>query len=193
MSEPDDVEVWVVRHGPTLWSVTGRHTGSSDIPLSDDGEREAKALQDRLDGVPFDVRLVSPLQRALRTAELAGVVGAQVEPLVREWDYGAAEGLTRAEMARRLGVARWSPWADAVPGGEQLADVAARADAVAALLRARTGRRALVVAHGHFLRILAARWCGLPAVAAQHLELEPARVGVLGGDRGTPTVRRWNA
>lgn len=192
MSEADGVEVWVVRHGPTEWSQRGKHTGRSDIPLTPEGEREATALKARLDGVAFDLRLVSPLQRALRTAELAGVVDATVEPLVREWDYGDAEGLTRAEYAERAGVQRWSPWADEVPDGETLDEVCERADRVAALLRERDGGRTLIVGHGHFLRILAARWIGLPAVTAQHLELDPARISVLGADRGTPTIRRWN-
>ncbi len=191
MSEPD-VEIWVVRHGPTRWSSVGKHTGRSDIPLTPEGEQEAVALRERLDGVAFDVRVVSPLLRARRTAELAGVVDPEVEPRVREWDYGDFEGLTRAEIGERLGVAHWSPWEDEVVGGEALADVSARADEVVALLRERTRERALVVAHGHFLRILAARWCRLDPGAGQHLELEPARISVLGVDRGTPTIRSWN-
>jgi broad specificity phosphatase PhoE len=186
-------DIWVVRHGPTLWSSQLRHTGRTDVPLTPEGEREATALAERLRGVDFDVRLVSPLVRARRTAELAGVVDPEIDPDVREWDYGDYEGLTRAEIRARLGVERWSPWDDGVVGGETLADVAARADAVAARLRARTRERALVVAHGHFLRILAARWCGLDATAGAHLELDPARISVLGSDRGTPTITRWNA
>jgi probable phosphoglycerate mutase len=185
-------EIWLVRHGATEWSAQGRHTGRTDLPLTPDGERAAVALRDRLAGVRFDLRLVSPLLRARRTAELAGVVDAEVEPRTREWDYGDYEGLTRAEICARLGVDHWSPWDDPVAGGETLADVAARADEAAVLLRARTGERAVVVAHGHFLRILAARWCGLDAGAGAHLELEPASVSVLGSDRGTPTIRHWN-
>ncbi len=192
VSEPDGIEIWVIRHGPTRWSAVSRHTGRSDIPLTPEGEREAVALKERLDGVGFDVRLVSPLQRARRTAELAGVVDLEVEPRVREWDYGDFEGMTRAEISDRLGVESWSPWEDEVVGGERLADVAARADEVAAMLRERTRERALLVAHGHFLRVLGARWCGLPAVTGAHLELEPARISVLGVDRGTPTIRTWN-
>lgn len=189
----DDIEVWAVRHGPTLWSGQGRHTGRTDVPLTDDGEAEAVAIKWRLDAVDFDVRLVSPLERARRTAELAGVTGADVEPLVREWDYGDAEGLTRAEMRDRLGDPAWTVWSGTMPGGESLAEVAARADAVAALLRERTRQRALVVAHGHFLRVLAVRWCGLDPALAEHLELDPARICVLASDRGTPTVRAWNS
>lgn len=192
-AEAPDVEVWVVRHGPTEWSAVARHTGRTDIPLTPEGEAEAAALAPRLAEVDFDLRLVSQLQRARRTAELAGVGDAEVTPLVREWDYGDFEGLTRADIRERLGVDHWSPWDDEVVGGESLEDVAHRADQVVALLRERTAKRALVVAHGHFLRILAARWCDLPARAAAHLELDPARVSVLGVDRGTPTVRRWNA
>jgi probable phosphoglycerate mutase len=187
-----DVEVWVVRHGPTEWSASGRHTGRTDVPLTDEGEAEAVAVKWRLDAVDFDVRLVSPLERARRTAELAGVTGAETEPLVQEWDYGAAEGLTRAEMRERLGLPGWTVWSGELPGGESLADVAARADEVVARLRERTKERALVIAHGHFLRILAVRWCGLPAELAEHLELDPARIGVLADDRGTPTIRSWN-
>lgn len=188
-----DVEVWVVRHGPTQWSAAGRHTGRTDVPLTDEGEAEALAVKWRLDAVDFDVRMVSPLVRARRTAELAGVTDADVEPLVQEWDYGQAEGLTRAEMREKVGEPGWTVWSGELPGGETLADVAARADRVVDLLRERTRERALVVAHGHFLRILAVRWCGLDAHLAEHLELDPARVCVLAQDRGTPTIRSWNS
>lgn len=188
----EGIEVWAVRHGPTEWSQDGRHTGRTDIPLTDEGEAEALAAKWRLDAVDFDLRLVSPLRRARRTAELAGVGDAEVEPLVREWDYGDLEGMTRAEIRQRLGVPDWSVWRSEVVGGESLAEVAARADEVVALLRERTRERALVVAHGHFLRILAVRWCGLDALLAEHLELDPARISVLGTDRGTPTIRSWN-
>ena len=187
-----DVEVWVVRHGPTEWSSSGRHTGRTDVPLTDEGEAEALAVKWRLDAVDFDLRLVSPLERARRTAELAGVTDLTVEPLVQEWDYGQAEGLTRAEMRDRSGDPDWTVWSGDLPGGETLADVAARADEVVTLLRERTRERALVVAHGHFLRILGVRWCGLPAHLAEHLELDPARICVLAEDRGTPTIRSWN-
>lgn len=205
-------QLWVVRHGPTAWSEAGRHTGRTDIPLTVEGEREARALAPRLAAAqrerPFDDVLASPLQRARRTAELAGFGHARPEPLAVEWDYGDYEGLTRAQIREQ--VPGWSPWSHpALPGGEHLDDVAKRAATLLAALRLTSGpdgadgpdsadgpgeeRRVLLFAHGHFLRILAATWIGQEPQLAAGLALDPATISVLGLDRGTPVIERWNS
>jgi broad specificity phosphatase PhoE len=183
-------KLWVVRHGATAWSASGRHTGRTDVPLSPDGERAARALETRLHDVRFDLVLASPLQRARRTAELAGFPAAQVEPRATEWDYGDYEGLTRAQIRER--VPGWSPWTHPMAGPEQLMDVAARADAVIARVLGAAAQRALLVAHGHFLRILAARWVQAEPAFGRRIELEPAGLGVLGWDRESSVITRWN-
>jgi len=182
-------QLWVVRHGETEWSRLRRHTGRTDLPLTEEGEADAGKLADRLRGVPFDVVLSSPLQRAYRTAELAGL-NPQRDPRAVEWDYGEYEGRTTEEIRRE--VPDWSIWVDPVPGGETLAQVADRADAVIARVRREAPERALLVAHAHLLRILAARWIDQPAVLAEYLLLDTATVSVLGWDRGSPALVRWN-
>lgn len=190
-------QLWVVRHGPTEWSVAGRHTGRTDVPLTPEGEREAQALAPRLVAAqrerPFDDVLTSPLRRARRTAELAGFPAARPEPLAVEWDYGDYEGLTRAQI--REGRPDWSPWTDpAMPGGEHLDDVAKRGVALLASLAVddEDERRVLLFAHGHFLRILAATWIGQESQLAGSLALDPATISVLGHDRGARVIERWN-
>ena len=146
----DGPRLWVVRHGPTEWSAVGKHTGSSDIPLTEEGEREAASLRDRLGGVDFGLVLTSPLKRARRTAELAGFPEAEPEPLAVEWDYGDYEGLTRAEIRRK--VPGWSPWTNPdMPNGERLDQVAARAGRVVDRVRGSGARDVLLFAHGHLL------------------------------------------
>jgi len=189
-------ELWLVRHGQTAWSADGRHTGRSDVPLTAEGEEQARAVRARLPAEAFDLVLASPLQRARRTAELAGLPGVEIEPAAQEWDYGAYEGLTRAQIQGQ--VPGWSPWTHPkMPGGETLDQVAARADAVVARVRAAEGReghlRACLVAHAHFLRVLATRWVGVDVGLARHLLLDPGGVGLLGDDRGTCAIARWNA
>lgn len=186
------LEVWVLRHGQTAWSETGRHTGRTDVPLTARGEEQARSLSARLAAVPFDVVLVSPLQRAHRTAELAGFGRPVVEPLAVEWDYGDYEGLTRRQIQAR--VPGWAAWTNPkMPGGESLDDVAQRARTVLQRITALALPRALVVAHGHFLRVLATQWIGQDPALAMHLPLPPAGLGVLGHDRGVPVLNRWNA
>lgn len=187
---PTDDELWLVRHGATGWSATRRHTGRTDVPLSPDGEAEARGLKAVLAGVGFDLVLASPLQRARRTAELAGL-SPEVVPDAVEWDYGDYEGLTTAQVREQ--VPGWSVWTGPVPGGESLAEVAARADRVIARVRASGAHRVVLVAHAHLLRILAARWLDRPPELAAHLMLRPAGVSVLGADRGIPVIQRWNA
>jgi probable phosphoglycerate mutase len=190
--EGDGTRLWIVRHGPTEWSTAGKHTGSTDIPLTDEGEREAVALRDRLAGVHFGLVLTSPLQRARRTAQLAGFPDAEVEPRAVEWDYGDYEGRTRAEIRRE--VPGWSPWTHPdMPHGETLAQVAARARAVVDRVQASGDSDVLLFAHGHLLRMVAVSWIDAPWELAWRLPLEPAHLSVLGWDRGTAVVDRWNA
>jgi broad specificity phosphatase PhoE len=182
-------ELWLIRHGETEWSRTRRHTGRSDLPLTPEGERAAQALAPRLDGVPFDLVLASPLVRARHTAELAGLT-PQLEPQAMEWDYGEYEGITTAQIQE--GRPGWSVWTDPIPGGESLDEVAARADAVITRVRAQAPKRAVLVAHAHFLRILAVRWIEQEPRLAAHFNLEVSTVSVLGWDRGVPVIDQWN-
>jgi broad specificity phosphatase PhoE len=182
----------IVRHGQTEWSRTGRHTGRSDPPLEQEGRRQADALGRRLAGHPYAEVLVSPLRRAAETCALAGLgARAVVCDDLREWDYGAYEGLRTDEIrGRRPG---WSIWSDGVPEGETLAQVAARADRVIARVRDEAAPGdVLAFAHAHVLRVLGARWLGLDPAQGAHLVLDAASVSVLGCERETPAVLRWN-
>jgi probable phosphoglycerate mutase len=182
--------VVVVRHGPTEWSAEGRHTGRTDVPLSDDGRREALRLAPALADRAFALVLTSPLQRARATCELAGFGAvAEVDEDLREWDYGEYEG--RSTAAIRVERPGWSLWTDGVPGGEDITAVGRRADRVIARLRAANGD-ALVFAHGHVLRVLAARWVGLPPTDGMRLALEPARLSTLGYEREVAVISEWN-
>ena len=187
---PPVQRVVLVRHGETAWSRSGRHTGRSDIPLDPEGEAQARRLRDRLRGWSFAEVLFSPLQRARSTCEIAGLAAsARPDPDLQEWDYGAYEGRTADEIrADRPG---WVIWRDGVIGGETVADVGRRADSVIARVRAVDGDVALF-AHGHLLRILAARWCRLPVLTGESLALSPAAVSVLGYEREAPCVWLWN-
>lgn len=187
MSRPD---LWLARHGETDWSAAGRHTGRTDLPLSPAGEAAAEVLAGALAGRAFGRVLVSPLRRALETCRLAGFADrAEVVDDLREWDYGEDEGRTTAEIrADRPG---WTLWRDGCPGGESAAGVGARADRVIALVRATDGD-VLAFGHGHLLRVLAARWVGLPPGDGALLALETATLSVLGWEREQPVVRRWN-
>jgi probable phosphoglycerate mutase len=183
-------EVVLVRHGQTAWSQSGRHTGRTDVPLTAEGERQAAALADRLAGRTFAVVLTSPLRRAADTCALAGF-GAVASPAddAVEWDYGEYEGRTTAEI--RAEVPGWTLWRDGVPGGEAAADVAARADRLLQRLEG-AGGDGLVFSHGHFLRVLAARWLGLEPGAGRYFALDPATCSVLGWEREQPVLARWN-
>jgi broad specificity phosphatase PhoE len=180
----------VVRHGATEWSRDGRHTGRTDLTLLDEGRHQAAELARRLAGHHFAWVLTSPLSRARQTCEIAGF-GARAEERgdLCEWDYGEYEGLTTAEIrAKRPG---WSLWRDGAPGGESVSEVGARADAVIAAVQSTTGD-VLVFAHGHLLRVLGARWVGLPATAGALFTLAPASISVLGWEREAAVVSRWN-
>jgi probable phosphoglycerate mutase len=183
----------LMRHGSTEWSRSGQHTGHTDIPLLDEGRREAEAAGDllRAQGLGrFDLVLTSPLRRASESCALAGFgAEAQPEPDLMEWDYGEYEGLTTREVRRS--VPGWSLWVNGVPGGERASDVGRRADRVVARAVAQEGDT-LCVAHGHLLRVLAVRWLGLPPVAGRLFELNPGAVCLLGWDDDCRFVRRWN-
>jgi probable phosphoglycerate mutase len=182
-------EVWLLRHAETEWSKAHRHTGRTDLPLTEAGEAAARALAPRLAGHDFALVLSSPLQRARRTAELAGVGDrAQLRDDLMEWDYGFAEGRTTEDIRQeRPG---WVVWAGPLEGGEGPDDVGARADRVIAEALAADGD-ALLVAHGHVLRVLAARWLEQPAAFGARLRLRTGGVGVLGFERETRVLLRW--
>jgi probable phosphoglycerate mutase len=184
------VEVFLVRHGETEWSRSGRHTGRTDIALTDAGEHEARRLASQLADRRFRVVLSSPLSRALETCRLAGLgEHAQVRDELLEWDYGDYEGMTTPEIrATRPG---WLLWRDGCPGGEHADDVGARVDPLIAELQGLDGDAALF-AHGHVLRVLGARWIGLPPQSGALLALSTASLSVLGYEREVPVIWRWN-
>jgi broad specificity phosphatase PhoE len=186
-------DLWLVRHGETEWARLGRHTGRTDIPLTDLGREQARDLGRRLAGHRFDLVLTSPLSRARETAELAGF-GAVVrpDPDLMEWDYGELEGRETADIRRSD--PDWTIWRGPWPGGETIAQVAARADRVVARVRGLTsGSDALVFAHGHLLRVLTARWLGLAPESGGLFALDTGTISVLGWERGSPVVQTWNA
>jgi broad specificity phosphatase PhoE len=185
-----DDEVWLVRHGETEWSRDGRHTSTTDLPLTDEGRRVAETLHDRLAHEAFALVLTSPRRRARDTADLAGRDDAQVDDDLVEWDYGDFEGRTSEEI--RETYPGWTIWQGPVPGGETADQVSARLDRVVGRCRATEGR-VLLFGHGHALRALAARWLELPVTDGRHLRLDTATVSVLGWERETPVVLRWNA
>ena len=184
--------VTLVRHGETEWSASGKHTGRTDIPLTQEGERKARTLQKPLSGVTFDRVFTSPLQRARRTCELAGFgERAKLDPDLLEWNYGDYEGRKSSEiLAERPG---WLLFRDGCPNGEQPADVGARADRVIARLRA-ADDRAIVFSSGHILRVLAARWLGLAPSEGRLFMLGTASISTLGyeHDKNEPTIQLWN-
>ena len=184
------MNVFAIRHGETAWSLSGQHTGTTDIPLTENGRRLAETLRPVLAKESFALVLVSPMQRARETCALAGLGDtAVVEPDLMEWNYGEYEGLTPQQIhAARPG---WLVFRDGCPGGETPEQVGARVDRVIARARAADGDVALF-AHGHVLRVLAARWIGLPAGGGQHFLLDTGTLCVLGYYRGVPAVKVWN-
>jgi broad specificity phosphatase PhoE len=185
-------QVYLVRHGETAWSLSGRHTGRTDIPLTEKGERDARALSARLHERPFVKVMSSPLLRARQTCELAGFAStAEPNADLMEWDYGEYEGARTAEI--RVSRPGWRLLEDGCPGGENAADVAARAERVIALIRALDGD-VLIFAHRDIQRVIAARWVSLPTLEARRLYMEPASVSVLGYDHAIdePILRALN-
>ena len=187
-------ELWLLRHGATEWARSGRHTGRTDLPLLSEGEEEARRLAPLLASRRFDAVLVSPLQRARRTCELAGL-GARAEVCddLREWDYGAYEGITTAEIRRT--VPDWTVWSHPCPDGESAAMVEERCQRLIALALERLGPegRVALFAHGHILRSLAGCWLGLGVAGGALLVLDTACVSVLGQERQQRALLRWNA
>jgi probable phosphoglycerate mutase len=184
-------EIVLVRHGETKWTLSGQHTSFTDVELTDGGRRAAEALATVLAAWSFVAVLTSPRRRARETCELAGLGDrARVVADLAEWNYGEYEGKTTAEIREhRPG---WSLWRDGAPGGETAADAGARADRVLSELRALDGD-AVVFSHGHFLRVLAARWVGLPPEDGGRLgALAPAALGVLGHERESDVLAVWN-
>jgi broad specificity phosphatase PhoE len=184
-------QVYLMRHGETAWSVSGQHTGTTDIPLTENGRRVAKLLQPVLTKETFALVLTSPLQRARETCELAGLGGcAEIDRDLMEWNYGEYEGLTPQQIrAKNPG---WMIFNDGCPGGESPEQVGARIDRVIAKVRAVEGHVALF-AHGHVLRAMAARWLGLRAADGGHFLLDTAALSILSYYQDIPAVRRWNA
>ena len=183
-------EVILVRHGETEWSRAGRHTGRTDVPLTDAGREQGVALGAALLGRAFVLVLTSPLSRAAETCRLAGLGDVARERVdLQEWDYGAYEGRTTPEIREER--TDWTLWRDGVPGGETAADVGERADLVIAELRA-AGGDAAVFAHGHLLRVLTARWLGLDAAEGRYFALDTATISALGHERETAVIRLWN-
>lgn len=185
-------EIYLARHGETAWTLSHQHTGRTDIPLTERGERNARSLGERLRGMSFTKVMFSPLQRARRTGELAGFgdVG-EAEPDLMEWDYGRYDGLRTVDIQRdRPG---WSLFRDGCPDGESVQAVGARADRLIGKLRAIEGR-VLLFGHSHFFRVLAVRWLGLPASDGRLLFLSTASLGVMGYEhsRDEPVIRLWN-
>jgi broad specificity phosphatase PhoE len=177
-----------VRHGATEWSEAGKHTGRTDLPLTEDGLAQARAVAPLLTRWTFAAVLTSPLERAAATCREAGLAG-EPDPDLQEWDYGDHEGRTTPEI--RETDPGWTIWRGPVPGGESVEDVAGRADRVISRLAAIDGDVA-VFSHGHFLRVLASRWIGQPATAGASLLLDTGTLSVLSAERDTPAIRLWN-
>ena len=206
-------ELWLVRHGETEWSLDGRHTSYTDIPLTEHGRQRARELGAFLKGVEFEAVLVSPRQRARETCEIAGLGGqAVLEEGLQEWNYGESEGKTTGQMREAKGNPEWSVWTDPIVGGEAIEQVGDRADGViaralaalqvdsspaqvregAASEKKESTKRVALFAHAHILRILAVRWIGLPAVEGRLFALGTGSVSVLGFERDTRVVSKWN-
>jgi broad specificity phosphatase PhoE len=182
--------VVLVRHGETEWSRDGRHTGRTDLPLTEEGQRHAAALAAPLRAWQFALVLTSPLRRAVETCRLAGYAAqAQLRPELMEWDYGRYEGLTSRQIAEQNPA--WSLWRDGGPDGETPAEVGRRVDRVIAEVR-RTAGDVLIFAHGHVLRVLAARWLDEPAAGGRHYALQTAALSVLGYEHENSVISRWN-
>ncbi|WP_215550177.1 acid phosphatase [Amycolatopsis sp. CA-230715] len=185
--------LYLLRHGQTEWSVNGRHTGRTDLPLTDEGEDEARAAGETLAKLRHGPALVlaSPRTRAVKTAALAGLDVDETTEQLAEWDYGDYEGVTTDQI--RETVPGWTVWTHPIPGGESARQVTARADEVLAKAReALADSDVVLVGHGHFSRVLIARWLGLPATSGVHFGLSSAGVSVLGDERGEPRIEHLN-
>jgi broad specificity phosphatase PhoE len=188
------LQLYLIRHGETAWSITGQHTGFTDIALTPHGEEEARALAPCLRTIQFTRILASPLRRARQTCELAGLgPEAEMEPDLVEWNYGDYEGKRTVDIQE--GRPGWNVWRDGCPHGETPADISDRADRLLARLRDLSGQVALF-SHGQFGSALAARWIGLAVIEAQHFALSPASISILAHEAGhprVPVIALWNA
>ncbi len=183
-------EVYLIRHGETEWSLSGQHTGTTDLPLTENGRRAARRLGPLLGGKDFSLVLTSPLRRARDTCELAGLGDrAQVDPDLIEWDYGEYEGLRPEEIHRTA--PDWMVFTDGCPGGESPEQVGARVDRLIGKVRATAGPVALF-GHGHLFRVFVARWIGLPASHGRHFLLDTATLNILSSYHGIPALKCWN-
>jgi probable phosphoglycerate mutase len=190
-ADMDAPEILLARHGETEWSVSGQHTGTTDVPLTDEGRRQAERLGLQLRGREFTAVLSSPLQRALETCRLAGLGDrCQTRADLAEWDYGDYEGMTTPKI--RETVPGWSVWSDPIPGGETIAEVGARVDRVIDELATTPEGDAVVFAHGHLLRVMGARWIGLAPEDGARLALSTGTLSVLGWERERRVLRLWN-
>lgn len=184
-------QVFIVRHGETEWSLSGQHTGTTDIPLTEHGRQVARLLRPILAKESFALALTSPLQRATETCRLAGFEKAvKIEPDLVEWNYGRYEGFTPEQIHKTA--PGWLIFRDGCPGGEQPEEIGARVDRVIANVRAVEGN-VILFAHGHVLRVFVARWLALPPQAGQHFLLDTATTNILGYYRTAPAIKRWNA
>ena len=193
MAQLNDLEIYLARHGETEWSLNGRHTGSTDLPLTAHGERQASSLRDRLKKIHFDAVYSSPLQRATRTAEIAGFPNPQLTPLMREVDYGEYEGKTTKEIQQSQ--PGWKLYNDGSPGGETPEQIHTRAEAFISMVSAAAAahNRVLAFSHGHFLRAVAVVWMGLDIKAAGALYLDVATVSILRNDDQGRVLAVWNS
>ena len=187
------IELWLMRHGETEWSLSGAHTSRTDIPLTEQGRKRAEKLRDYLRGTKFDAVFVSPMKRARETCSIAGFGDvAKVDDGLKEWDYGVYEGMTTKEIQAKI--PGWSVWKNEIVGGETVEHVGERADGVIAqaLAAAPDGGKVALFAHAHILRILAARWIELDATGGSLFALGTGSVSVLGWERETRGIERWN-
>jgi broad specificity phosphatase PhoE len=182
-------ELYLCRHGETAWTLSGQHTGITDIPLTKKGEEQARLLQHRLKQVHFCKVFCSPRKRALQTCAFAGMKGEEEDSDLQEWDYGEYEGLTSAEIKRLQ--SHWHLFSDGAPGGESPEEVGKRADRFLAKLRLYK-EPVVIFSHGHFSRVLAARWVGLSVEAGKCLYLSPASLSILGFEKEQPVIKLWN-
>ena len=183
-------KIYLIRHGETDWSLSGRHTGRTDIPLTEQGQIQAKQLADYLKGLGVQKVFSSPSQRAKETCRLAGFLShAIVDEELHEWDYGEYEGMTTAEI--RKSAPLWTIFSQGAPGGESIGDMGQRVNQVMGRLRSIPGD-VLIFSSGHFLRSLAARWLGMPVAFGEHLVLSPASISILGFEKEVPALLAWN-
>lgn len=183
------MNIYVCRHGETEWTLSGRHTGATDIPLTENGEKQAALLGKRLQKIQFTKVFSSPRSRAYATCKIAGFQDITIDPDLQEWNYGKYEGLTSSEI-KKLNP-QWHLFSDGAPGGETPTEVSIRADRVLSKIHHSTGN-VVIFSHGHFSRALAASWLGLEIAQARCFYLSPASMSILGSEHGAPVIKLWN-